>query len=99
MAKTLSQIDQRFAYITQEAAQESEPETGVYFQELKMADETDAEGNRIFDDAGDVRQIPVDWDEAATNAVYDAWKRQNLGQPAGEGENSPEPAPEGGAGE
>lgn len=96
MAKTYGQIDQRFAYITQVAAQpldpnnpyELDPDGGIYFQTLRMGDETDSEGNPILDDNGNPRQIPVDWDEAATVAEYDQWKIDNGVPRASAGEST-----------
>lgn len=98
MAKTYGQIDQRFAYITQEAAQpldpnnpyELDPDGGVYFQQLRMGDETDSEGNPVLDENGNPRQIPVDWDETATVAEYDQWKIDNGVPRAAGGEETPE---------
>lgn len=85
MAKTYGQVDQRFAYITQEAAApiepnnpyELQPDGGIYFQNLRYEDETDSEGNPVLDENGNPNQIPVDWDEAATVAEYNQWKLDN----------------------
>ncbi len=92
--KTYGQIVQQFGYITQVASPPlnphhpygpAQPDQGVYFQELIMGDQLDENGNPVLDDNGNPVQVPVDYDDVATNDAYHAWLAENgLGRAAGE---------------
>lgn len=88
MPKTLAQINQMFGYITQEEAEPGNPDTGVYFQVLKMEVPTDPETGqpRLDPETGEpVPAEPVDYDDQATSDEYNAWKLENgYGRAAGE---------------